>query len=143
GLEWVINEGELAAGFSFLRHPDRQKRDHASSGGVLTFYNHPCNRTVHEYLSFSCKASESGGEPDFGVRIALDDAKIGEADREYFAYETRSVVSLGNPRPTPRWQRYYIDLWQLERAETRRRFPGDSKMDQNVFNKIVFFVDNQ
>ena len=138
---WVI-VGNTEIRFSYkgdLR--EYEKYPEATSGGFFTFYTQPVDRTHYGVLKFSCKVTDAAPDanPDFGMRIALDDPKA-TGEREKVVYELSSIDEYfqGKRKIDSNWQEFSIatkDFYQQPMTA-----PVPEGLNPNAVNKVVFFL---
>ncbi|MBI4164097.1 MAG: serine/threonine protein kinase [Acidobacteria bacterium] len=138
---WVIN-GNTEIHFSYKGDPAvYEKFPAATSGGFFTFYTQPADRTVYGQLRFSCKVTDEApnANPDFGMRIALDDPKA-TGERERVVYELPSVVEYfqGKRKLDSTWQEFSIPTEEFYQQPLTTPLPAE--VNPNAINKVVFFL---
>ena len=118
-----------------------EKYPEATSGGFFTFYTQPIDRTLYGQLQFSCKVTDAAADanPDFGMRIALDDPRA-TGEREKVVYELPSIVEYfqGKRKIDSNWQDFSIateDFYQQPLAA-----PVPAGLNPNAVNKVVFYL---
>lgn len=139
GSSWVVQGNESS--FSFDRHPDGYRAAWANSGAYVSFPDVVINRLIYRYLTFDCKVTDSEGQPDLGVRLAVDDPQVSEVYKEVAVYELSSLSERYKAKPlSAQWQDY--EVYTPSFSEQSQGQPRASNMDENEINKIVFFVND-
>ena len=141
-LMWIIDKYGTA---SFSYHIDSKVMvidSSASSGGYMTFYGNPCERSNFREISFKCRAFFKSGRPDLGLRLVVDDPKELD-DKELVTYEISSLRKYyrGKQEFDETWQTFSIDINDFKRKRYEPPFP--KWIDENTINKIVFFVNTK
>jgi hypothetical protein len=145
GISWALSDagapGSLAS-FSYDRHEGGLKADWASSGGYVSFPHTQVNRLVYRYLTFDCKVTDSQGQPDIGLRLAVDDTRpsVPVENKEAEVYELKSLNLQSESKPlSENWQKYEVDTRSFEESSPVRSLSNEG-VDPNRINKIVFFI---
>jgi hypothetical protein len=137
-MDFVTEDGRLAT-FTYESNTNAVPTGLESSGGYLTFYQNARNRDELRALEFECRATETNGIPDIGVRLVVDNPKA-TGDKELAVLEIRSLRGLSAGAPLDsRWQKFSIDISDFEQIVLRPPFPPG--LDANTINKLVFFVN--
>lgn len=125
-------KGDLAV---YERYPE------ATSGGFFTFYTQPVDRTLYSHLKFSCKVTDAAADanPDFGMRVALDDPKAA-GEREKVVYELPSIVEYfqGKRKIDSNWQEFSITTKDFYQQPLTAPVPDG--LNPNAVNKVVFYL---
>lgn len=136
---WITTDKRNTTGsFRFTVNPTLPASTGASSGGYVTFYGNVCDKLRYRTVRFRCKVTDVNGNPDVGLRLAVDNPKA-TGDKELIAYEIASLAKYGPVGAE--WRTFEIPLGDFNMVRYEPPFPTD--VDENTINKIVFFVDNR
>lgn len=115
----------------------------ASSGCCVMFYDTPCDLLSLREIRFACKATDTEGLPDVGIRLAVDipNLSVPPPQRELVTYEIPSLVSyFAHKRSIENtWRSFTIDVNDFELKRIVPPLPPG--MTENTINKVVFFVN--
>ena len=138
---WVI-KGNNEIHFSYKGDLSTyEKFPEATSGGFFTFYTQPIDRSLYSKLLFSCKVTDAAKDanPDFGMRIALDDPKA-TGERERVVYELPSIVEYFQDKRKidSNWQDFSIAIEDFYQQPLTAPIPAG--LNPDAINKVVFFL---
>ncbi len=103
-----------------------------SSGWYIPFWGSPCNRMEYRSFRFSWRASCKLSEPDFGVRLVVDNANPRDP-KELVVYEKSGVRQLSTKEGD--WFNVALDTRDIKEKSTV------AGVERNRINKVVFFVE--
>jgi hypothetical protein len=137
-LMWII-DAKMQARFSYRvegKRPPPVNSDH-SSGGYMTFYDRPIDKEQFSKFIIQCRATEYQGDPDFGIRLVVDDESDVGNRRQKVIYDLPSVNNYGY-KITNKWNTLSIDIGDF--IQKRVDAPFAVGINANTINKFVVYI---